>query len=251
LEEEPTQSKSTIPEPLQQPILQPPKRKLSKRVISIILIGLVLCSALGALSYFYCDLNNKYNSLQLEHTRLQSSHNQLNTNFQSLQQKYNDLDAKYDNLNKSYDDINAQYQSLFTDYDALSQVFNEPLKNKTVPTIDELQQWLSEDKTDEIQYDYPNFICGDFSVMLSQHVKLKNWDMGIVTVYGYNENHESYGHAFNAIITTEGLRYVEPQNDYFWHFADDEEILVNRWNEIGINREWIYVEEYKTVIRFD
>jgi len=235
--EEPTQPKSIIPEPLQQPILKPPKRKLSKKVVSIFLISVVTCSVLGALSYFYWDLNNKYDSLQLEHTRLQGTHTQLSTNLQNLQQKY--------------DDLNAQYQSLFTNYDALSQAFNEPLLNAYTPTVSELQQWLSEDKTDEIQYDYPNFICGDFSVMLSQHAKLKNWDMGIVTVYGYNENHESYGHAFNAIITTEGLRYVEPQNDYFWHFADGEEILVNRWNEIGINREWIYVEEYKTIIRFD
>jgi len=251
LAEEPTQTKPAMPEPTQQPILQPPKRKLNKKVISIILIAIVSCSSLGTLGYFYWDLNNRFNGLQSEYATLQGIHSQLSADYQTLQQNYRNVNSEYENLNSRYNDLYVQYQSLFSQNNALSHVFDEPLQNKTVPTIEELQQWLSEDKTDEIQYDYPNFICGDFSVMLSQHAKLKNWDMGIVTVYGYNENHESYGHAFNAIITAEGLRYVESQNDYFWHYSDGKEIQVNRWNEIGIDREWIYVEEYKTIIRFD
>jgi len=246
LEEEPA-----IPEIPQQPMQQPPKRKLNKKVVSIFLIGIAVCSILGTLSYFYWDLNNRYNSLQFEYVTLQSVHNQLSTDYQSLEQDYHNLDAKYNDLSKQYDNLNEEYQTLFADYNALSYVFNNPLLDKKVPTVEELQQWLSEDKTDEIQYDYPNFICGDFAVMLSQHAKLKNWDMGIVAVFGYNENYEPYGHAFNAIITTEGLRYVEPQNDYFWHYSDGKEILENRWNEIGIDREWIYVEEYKRIVRFD
>jgi len=246
LEEEPT-----IYEIPQQPMLQQPKRKLNKKVISIILIGIVFCSSLGALGYSYMNLNNRYNSLQSEYATLQGVHNQLNADYEGLEQDYHSLDAKHNDLNEQYNNLNDEYQTSFADYDALSNVFNNPLQDKKVPTVEELQQWLSEDKTDEIQYDYPHFICGDFAVMLSHHAKLKNWDMGIVAVYGYDENYESYGHAFNAIITTEGLRYVEPQDDYFWHFSDEKEILTNRWNEIGTDRERIYVEDYKRIVRFE
>ena len=251
LEEEQTPPKPTMPEPPQQPILQPPKRRPNKKIVSIILLGIVFGSSLGALGYFYWDLNNKYNSLQSEYAALQGVHNQLNADYGSLEEDYHSLDAKYNDLSQRYNNLNDEYQTLFADYDKLSNVLNNPLLDKKVPTVEELRQWLSEDKTDEIQYDHPNFVCGDFAVMLSQHAKLKNWDMGIVAVYGYDENYESYGHAFNAIITTEGLRYVEPQNDYFWYFSDGKEILVNRWNEIGIDRERIYVEDYKRIVRFE
>ena len=251
LEEEPTPPKPTMPELPQQPILQPPKRKLNQKIVSIILIGIVFCSSLGALGYFYWDLSNKYDSLQSEYATLQGVHNQLNANYEGLEQDYHSLDAKYNDLSIQYNNLNEEYQTIFADYDALWNVFNNPLLDKKVPTVEESEQWLSEDKTDEIQYDYPNFICGDFAVMLSQHAKLKNWDMGIVTVYGYDENYESYGHAFNAIITTEGHRYVEPQDDYFWRFKDGLPILENRWNEIGRDRTNIYVEECKIVVRYE
>lgn len=237
-----------IPE---QPMSQPPKRKLTKKVVSIVLVCIVLCSILGTLGYFYWSLKNKYDSLQSDYAALQDFHGQLSADYQSLQQNYSNLNAMYNDLSESYDDLNAQYQSLFTDYNALSHALNEPLLNKNVPTIEELQQWLSEDKTDEIQYDYPNFICGDFAVMLSQHAKLKSWDMGVVSVYGHDKNYEPYGHALNAIITTEGLRYVEPQDDYFWRFKDGLPILENRWNEIGKDRTNIYVEECKIVVRYE
>jgi len=243
MEDKPTQLKRILPEPWQQPTVQPPRRKMNRTIVSVILIVAVACSSLGMLGYFHWDLNNKYN-------RLQSSYSQLSADYQSLQENHRGLNAVYNNLNERYEDLNEQYQDLFADYDTLWHIFNEPIANKEVPTIEELQQWLSDDKTDEIQYDYSNFICGDFSVMLSQHAKLENWDMGIVLVYGYDENYKSYSHAFNAIITTEGLRYVEPQDDYFWRFSDGLPILENRWNAIGRDRTNIYVEEYIEILSF-
>jgi len=240
--EEPAQPKPTVPEPSQQQTPEPPKHKPYKKAISIILIGMILAS-FGTLGHFYWNLNNKYNNLQSDYVTLQSIHNQLNIDYEDLEQDYCSLDAKYN-------EMNSEYQNLFADYDALSDVLNEPLENKKVPTVEELQQWLSDDKTDEIQYNYPDFICGDFSVMLSQHAKVMNWDMGIVLVYGHDENYATYSHAFNAIITAEGLRYVEPQDDYFWHFADGLPILEDRWNEIGRDRTNIYVEEYVEILNF-
>jgi len=242
--EEPTQPNPTMPESPRQPIAERPKRKPYKKVISIILIGLVLCSSLGAQGFFYWDLNNKYKNLQFEHAILQSIHSQLSDDYQNLQQNYRNLNAKYN-------DLDATYQHLFTDYDTLSYVFNEPLTDSRVPTIEELHQWLSEDKTNEIQYDYPKFTCGDFAVMLSQHAKLKKWDMGIVAVFGYDKNYEPYGHAFNAIITSQGLRYIEPQNDYFWSYKDGLPIREYRWNQIGRDRTNIYVEICKIIVLYE
>jgi len=227
---------------------------MNRKMLAII----ILVSIIGAQTVFifylyrrsiYFQLENE--AISLDYTNLQSDYYNLQSEYGTLQGIHNQLYVDYTNLNVDYTNLNDEYQTLFVDYDALSNVFNNPLSEIKVPTVEELEQWLSEDKVDEIQYDYPNFICGDFSVMLSQHAKLENWDMGIVAVFGYDENYESYGHAFNAIITTEGLRYVEPQNDYFWHFSDGKEILTNGWNEIGIDRENIYVEDYKRIVRFE
>jgi len=82
--------------------------------------------------------------------------------------------------------------------------------------------------------------------MLSQHAKLTNWDIGIVAVWGYTETYESYAHAFNAIITTDGLIYIEPQNDNYWWYTGHQEISPGLWWEI--DNQWIYVEDYGVIV---
>ena len=213
---------------------------MNKKVISILLIIIVFCSAFGTLGYFYLDLNNKYKNLQLEHTKLQGSYNQLHIDF-------NDLNSRYSNLNIQYNELNIQYQSLFADYDTLSNVFNKPLSYELIPNAYELNQWLFSDNTDTISYSLPNFICGDFAVMLSQHAKLKHWDMGIVSIYGYNVyTSESYAHAINIIYTQEGLVYIEPQNDQVWWYAGHQTIYPGSTWEIG--NVWIAVTFYTMVV---
>jgi len=219
----------------QQPITQPSKRKLNKKIISMFLIAVVFCSLLGTLGYLYLDLSSKYKSLQLEHTKLQGSYSQLSSN-------YNDLNTQHANLN-------TQYQILSTNYEPLSTAFNEPLSVKQVPSTNELKEWLASDNTDTLTYSMPNFICGDFAVMLSQHAKLKHWDMGIVAISGYDRDTlESYDHVINHIYTLEGLVYVEPQEDHVWWYNDwHEEISSGSTWEIADN-QWITVTHYTTVV---
>jgi len=75
--------------------------------------------------------------------------------------------------------------------------------------------------------------------------------MGIVAVFGYDKNYKPYAHAFNAIITTQGLRYIEPQNDYFWSYKDGLPIREYRWNQIGRDRTNIFVEICKIVVLYE
>jgi hypothetical protein len=170
-------------------------------------------------------------------------------NYTGLKQDYSELSSNYTTLEQNYNDLSDQYASLFSDYNVLLEVFNEPLSYEEIPTTSELTSWLALDETDEIWYNDPNFKCGDFAVMLSQHAKLEYWDMGIVGVFGYTETYESYAHAFNAIITIEGLVYVEPQNDHVWWYSDHKAIYEETWFEI--DDEWIYVEEYVIITSYD
>jgi hypothetical protein len=144
----------------------------------------------------------------------------------------------------NYTKLNGEYQKLL-------RAFNEPLPYKLTPTIQELQYWLTyEDDTDKIIYEYPNFVCGDFAVMLSQHAKLKYWDMTIVLVFGYNQTGYRFDHAFNAIICQEGLVYVEPQTDNVFWYGNHEKIVKGAWYEFP-DYEWVYVENYFEVLWYD
>jgi chaperonin cofactor prefoldin len=263
---------------------QPSKRRIDAKTAAIILLVIVLVPIIAGLAIKYTELDRQYNTLRTDYRTLNNSHNALqnnyenletsyqtlNTSYKTLNQKYTTLDDKYTTLNDKYTNLNnvyaninssyatlssqyatlnQQYASLFQDYDQLSQAFNEPLAHEVIPTNTELENWLATDTTDTIGYTMPDFICGDFSVMLSQHAKLVNWDIGIVAVWGYTDTYESFAHAFNAIITTEGLVYIEPQTDQYWWYTGHQEISQGQWWEIG--DQWIYVEDYSVIVWYD
>ncbi|UCC33569.1 MAG: hypothetical protein JSW53_00750 [Candidatus Bathyarchaeota archaeon] len=207
----------------------------------------ILQSDYQGLELDYRTLNNTHYILNSSHTRLNQTHkilileyNELNASYEVLTNNHTELEQDYSELYNNYTALEHnhtglsneflilqnQYTSLFNDYDALLEAFNEPLPTtyEEVPSIHELEQWLAIDETDEIRYDEPDFLCGDFAVMLSLHAKLERWDIGVVGVVGYTESLESFAHAFNAIICDEGLIYIEPQSDEIWSYGDHEEI---------------------------
>ncbi len=258
---------------------------MNRKSVSIVLAFIVLGSALGLTGYFYFDLYerhaklqseynsfvNEYNLLQSNYSGLESDYKtlndtyrilfndytQLNQTHQTFILEYNELNASYriltynySELKQDYSELSTQYASLFNDYTALSEAFNKPLSYEETPSTEELKQWLATDETDEIRYAKPNFVCGDFAVMLSLHAKLEHWDMGVVAVFGHTKSHESFAHAFNAIICGEGLVYVEPQSDEVWWYLNHKEITEGTWQELpDFGR--IYVEEYNVILLYD
>ena len=198
----------------------------------------------------YSALDETLQSLLSDYTTLDEQHQILVIEYNELSESYNILTIDYSMLEIDYGVLSLKYQILFSDYNALVEAFNEPLSYEVMPTTFELQSWLWEDDTDKIWYDDPNFVCGDFAVMLSQHAKLEHWDMGVVGVFGYDENYESYAHAFNAIVCTEGLVYVEPQTDEVWWYTDHKEISEGIWWETSENG-YIYIEDYIEILWYD
>ena len=103
--------------------------------------------------------------------------------------------------------------------------FVRPLENKQVPTISQLESWLSIDRTNEYHYNFPDFICQEYAAILVLHARAQEWQMGFVNVYGYDTNTgEEWNHSLNAVVTTDGLVYVEPQNDAVWWYAGHAEM---------------------------
>lgn len=190
-------------------------------------------------------LISEHDSLKSEHSTLQSEYNKLSTDYKALESDYNSLEIKYKSLD-------SKYQKLFSDYQLLNEAFNKPLKYKKTPTVTELQIWLMSDTTNSVRYSDPNFICGDFAVMLAMHAKTKNWDMTVVVVYGYDaDTDEDFAHAFNAIRTTEGLVYIEPQTDEVWYYEDYREIYATSRIKWGFpNDQWIIIEDYIIVLQY-
>ena len=147
-------------------------------------------------------------------------------------------------MTECYEDLLENYNSLFADYEALKAAFEDPLENPVIPTISEVRDWLEIDDTDQCEYVSDVWMCGDFAAMLMTRAKAMNWRMRIVTVqysyegelgYGSTLNvYGSGGHAFNLIECSDGIWYIEPQNDGRWYFTS------------GGNRVLMHIHGYYT-----
>ena len=200
----------------------------------------------NALEGAYVQLNSSYSNLLNAYSTLNSTYGELLTRYSNLNATYNELLKQYSALNASY----SQLLSLNSSYAKLYSALYQPLTNKTVPTTEELEAWLREDPTDTIAYNMPNFVCGDYAVMLAFHAKLMGWDMGVVAVLGRKADGSEFNHAFNAIICMEGLVYVEPQTDDVWWYSGHSEIQPGGWYEYpGFGQ--VYVQEYVIVVLYD
>ncbi|MEM2588741.1 MAG: hypothetical protein QXK93_00685 [Candidatus Bathyarchaeia archaeon] len=209
---------------------------------------LALLEDYATLQQDYAYLLSNYSMLQSNYTALNENYSRLSMELENLMEDYVELTVAYARLNDTYtallqnytvllsynlselqskyETLLGQYQVLEANYSALKEAYSQvcfaiysPLwANETVtPSISELSQWLEEDDTDRLPYSMWDFVCGDFSVMLSMRAKLKRWDMGIVAVLGRDAQGNEFNHAFNAIKCKEGLVYVEPQNDEIFY----------------------------------
>lgn len=258
---------------------------MNKKLIALVLACITLSAALAATSYLYIQLQSNYNELKTEHELIQSSYsaliaanrdlndtnNRLMNNYSQLNQKYqiliiqrNELNASYriltlnyteleqtnQNLTNDYTVLNSQYTSLFSDYNALSAAFNQPLSYETIPATSQLEQWLATDNTNTNQYMDPNFICGDFSAMLSLHAKLNHWDIGMIGVLGHTRTQARFDHAFNAMLTTDGLVYIEPQTDQVWWYQNHQPMTEGAWWQYpGAGN--VYIESYIIILTYN
>ncbi|MEM3618252.1 MAG: hypothetical protein QXK47_04160 [Candidatus Bathyarchaeia archaeon] len=216
-----------------------------------------LLAGYAGLEAAYADLNSTYAKLLADYVSLTVAYASLNSTYAELLKNYTALQQQAQGcieLQSRYEALLSEYQTLQANYSALSAAYNKlyfavykPLySNETAtPTLSELKQWLAEDKTNEIPYTYPDFICGDFAVMLSIHAKMERWDMGIVAVIGRDASGNEFDHAFNTIRTVEGLVYVEPQNDQVFYGPISE----GAWySHPGFGK--IYVETFIIVVPY-
>jgi len=85
------------------------------------------------------------------------------------------------------------------------------------PSWEELKAFLKEDKTDQLEYIFPTFVCADFARALQENAKEAGWRCALAEVqlegypdwfqYGIPSN---TGHGLNAFETTNrGLIYID------------------------------------------
>lgn len=88
------------------------------------------------------------------------------------------------------------------------------------PSWEELKSFLWEDKTDQLEYIYPTFVCADFARTLQANAKKAGWRCAMVSVSleGYPDWYDygipsNTGHCLNAFETTDrGLVYIDCTN---------------------------------------
>jgi len=226
-----------------------------------------LSASFATLSMNYTILSESYTDLRKEHDELSSTYSRLLVDYETLdesylalQTQYSNLQTLYSQLQADYSALNAAYNSLYQERQALEKLLNEPLDSITIPTWNEVEQWLESDRTDEIPYDYEKFLCGDFSTMLIQHAKAMRWRMLFTVIefdyysenpWGTERHHGNHAHAFVSIFTTDGVVYIEPQTDYMWylyHVGDpDTHVEFDDWEFIDFEDDWfghIFIQYY-------
>lgn len=110
------------------------------------------------------------------------------------------------------------------------------------PSWEELKAFLWEDKTDQLEYVFPTFVCHDFAKSLQASAKEAGWRCAFVSVrlegypdwfnYGIPSN---TGHSLNAFETTDkGLVYIDCTSTP-GGFSGNADTIVN----VEIGKEYI------------
>lgn len=172
--------------------------------IMVLILALVLVSYLACLLYgFIVVLEREKSDLIAAREVVLRQYEELREEAELQYERYREIDAKYRML------------TTYVDWS---------LENRSTPSISELKDWLAQDPTDQLSFN-ENFNCRDFSILLSIKARHKHWDMGIIELRAViNETGNTWKHAFNFIMTSEGLVYLEPQTDTVWWLPDHKEI---------------------------
>jgi len=193
----------------------------------------ILVSATLLEGYMYLQTNSRIETLAKENSVLGSRYTDLNDTYGKMKEKYSNLTSEQDALRAELSVISTRYNELLERYNRLLMLVDRPLRTRLIPTVSELESWLKSDETDKLTYQ-EDFNCLDFSLTLSEMARTNNWKMGVVFVHGYNNvTLEKYVHAFNAILTAEGLVYVEPMTDQIWWYSEHRKIEADRVYVIG------------------
>lgn len=236
-----------------------PKNIWKMLFVGVLSIALIL-SVLLILEYSQIQQKEtQLSALQAQHNDLESNMTDLQSSYSDLQSSYSNLQTSHSNLQNSYYTMSADYTSLKQKYDMLFQnppnlqtAFAKTLEKGQVPTLSQLQNWLTTDQTNTTKYNDPDFVCSDFAAMLLVHARTQEWKMGLVFVYGNDTStHQGWSHAFNALVTTEGLVYVEPQNDGVWWYTNHAAIQAGgNYQMEQYNPVTIHVNDVQIVVSY-
>lgn len=114
-----------------------------------------------------------------------------------------------------------------------------------VPSFSQLSAWLIINITNQVPYQDPDFVCFDFAKMLANHSRQENWKIALVILNGSDTaTKQSWYHAINAINTTEGLVYIEPQTDEAWWYSDHEPIVSGNTYKFWIIHTKVFMFTY-------
>jgi len=167
--------------------------------------------------------------------------------YSDLLSEFNEVSGRYEILLRSHDELSKRYDDVVQRYSWLDTT----LKTKEVPSISQLELWLRSDKTDEYEYDPDDFSCFHFSVLLMLHGRARDYDLGVVALHGRSNNTgEPISHSINAIMTTEGLVYIEPQLDEVWWLNDHSEITNGTTYRFPMFEDLVYVTEISILFEY-
>ena len=152
-----------------------------------------------------------------------------NESIKSLEDVIDRMNEKNSNISERLNVVNRSRNNLKSRNEELRYQINrlEDGDKLHVPTVRELENYLSISDVDENEYVMGNYTCFEFSADLQMYLK-KEGVFSCVTYIYYRDY--DIGHALLAVNTTDGVKYVEPQSDVL---MDDLEVGDDYFEKVG------------------
>ena len=210
-------------------------------VIAVLVIGLVVCGVSwvntgASLSATRASLRETETELSTTMTTLQEVETELSITKATLLEREAQFYVTGMTLQKTEADLGAALaEAAFWESVATPEPFG---------SLEELEDWLAEDDTDDNEYIDGNFDCEDFALMLQQHAREDGYKIDFQVIYcddmGYDEDGDlyfryeyyywpgfpeldfAYYHAMNTTTIDNSVYVVEPQTDevLLWTILD-------------------------------
>jgi len=211
--------------------------KLSKTIVMLIVICCCIVGSVGATYYVVKDI----------------SRTELNELASDYQERTNILASYYqnelENISSQLEEITEEFkyvnQSLQENYTQLTNLLSGDNYEFYDPTYAEVAQFMANDNTDDLPYDYQDFNCLHFSRTLIANAKQFSMRCALVII---NFDETNVSHAIVGFNTSDqGIVYIEPQFD---EWVENLEPGNDYWTECVVsNGIYEHVEDPNDTIR--
>ncbi|UCH71812.1 MAG: hypothetical protein JSW62_05285 [Thermoplasmatales archaeon] len=213
---------------------------VTKNVLIVVAIALCAIGSVGA-TYFYMGYLKQTEIDELEMS-YENTIGNLVDSIVSLEYEVYDLEQEINNAKDALSDAKTKWHqtnlSLQENISELQLLQSGDKYNLHDPTYNEVERFIANDETDEIEFDEENFDCENFAQTVNSNAENQGIRCAFVIMY-FEQN--KTGHAIVGFNTVDqGMVYIEPQSD---EWVENFEIGNDYWTDCVVPSGNYYYED--------